>query len=120
MVAPRIHARSDPANRDPLTMIEPGEALDPREERPARRDERREHRCSQEGHAPGGVGCRDAEQRDQRSAVRVLIVNTGTPKGKTVAALGLLLRATGRDMRAAAPGPASSCAPDQGIHLSRH
>src|SRR5580765_7141363 len=49
-----------------------------------------------------------AEERAERAASRrehikkgLVIVNTGNGKGKTTAALGILLRAWGRDMRVA-------------------
>jgi cob(I)alamin adenosyltransferase len=45
------------------------------------------------------VGSRRVPPREQRHGL--LIVNTGMGKGKTTAALGILLRATGRDMRVA-------------------
>jgi cob(I)alamin adenosyltransferase len=38
-------------------------------------------------------------QRSQRNAKGLIIVNTGNGKGKTTAALGILLRAWGREMR---------------------
>jgi cob(I)alamin adenosyltransferase len=42
---------------------------------------------------------RHAAARQQRTQKGLLIVNTGNGKGKTTAALGVLLRAWGRDMR---------------------
>ncbi|MEI7469890.1 MAG: cob(I)yrinic acid a,c-diamide adenosyltransferase, partial [Chloroflexota bacterium] len=39
------------------------------------------------------------EARQNRKKKGLIIVNTGNGKGKTTAALGILLRAWGRDMR---------------------
>lgn len=42
---------------------------------------------------------KQARRRDARKAKGLVIVNTGDGKGKTTAALGMVLRARGRDMR---------------------
>jgi cob(I)alamin adenosyltransferase len=54
---------------------------------------------SDEGRARQAEAQRAARQRADRRAKGLVIVNTGHGKGKTTAALGLLLRAWGRKMR---------------------
>lgn len=54
---------------------------------------------SDEGRARQAAAQRAVRQRADRHARGLVIVNTGTGKGKTTAALGLLLRAWGRKMR---------------------
>jgi len=54
---------------------------------------------SDEGRARQAAEQRAARQRADRRAKGLVIVNTGHGKGKTTAALGLLLRAWGRRMR---------------------
>ncbi len=54
---------------------------------------------SEEGRARKREEQRQARQRAQKGGKGLVIVNTGKGKGKTTAALGILLRAWGRDMR---------------------
>lgn len=54
---------------------------------------------SEEGRARKRAEQAAARAHPERRARGLLIVNTGNGKGKTTAALGLLLRAWGRDMR---------------------
>ncbi len=54
---------------------------------------------SEEGRARQAEAQRAHRQRADRHVKGLVIVNTGTGKGKTTAALGLLLRAWGRTMR---------------------
>jgi cob(I)alamin adenosyltransferase len=54
---------------------------------------------SEEGRARIRAGLAAQRQRPDRRAQGLVIVNTGNGKGKTTAALGILLRAWGRDMR---------------------
>ncbi len=54
---------------------------------------------SEEGRARKREEQRQARQRAQKGGKGLVIVNTGNGKGKTTAALGILLRAWGRDMK---------------------
>jgi cob(I)alamin adenosyltransferase len=54
---------------------------------------------SEEGRARIREGLAEMRRRPDRRAKGLVIVNTGNGKGKTTAALGVLLRAWGRDLR---------------------
>lgn len=89
-------------------MHHPANPLDPVDDRP-RHPEAPRPKCR----TPGPYRVPPRERRNG-----LVIVNTGNGKGKTTAALGILLRATGRDMRVAMLQFVKTADVDRGEHIA--